>query len=102
MLVVADSMTGRSGSDHAHLLAPSKFLVDRRRLPRSCKMILVAPRSIFQPFLTDEEQFANLQLWKNLLRMRGEKLWEGEITGQRVQTWGLGCVRPTDLARLGW
>lgn len=83
-------------SDQAYLLASSGFLLDPRRLTVALsrakrKMILVASRSIFQLFLTDEEQFANLQLWKNLLlRTCREKVWDGEIEGQRVQVWGCG------------
>ncbi len=71
-------------SDQAYLLATSGFLLDPRRLTVALsrakrKMILVASRSIFRLFLTDEEQFANLQLWKNLLlRTCREKLWDGE------------------------
>jgi hypothetical protein len=52
-----------------------------------------ASHSIFQLFLTDEEQFANLQLWKNLLlRTCRDKLWEGEMQGKRVQVWGCGTA----------
>jgi hypothetical protein len=39
------------------------------------KMILVDSRSMFPLLLVDEEQFANLRVWKNLLRTRREKLW---------------------------
>ncbi len=61
--------------------------MDPRRLARTLsrakrKMILVASRSIFQLLLTDEDQFANLQLWKNLLRTCRDKLWEGKIKEQ--------------------
>ena len=67
-------------------------------------MILVASRSIFPWFLPDEEQFANLQMGKNLLRTCREKL--GEIGGVRVQVWDCGVAEsiskwcpnwPTDL-----
>ncbi len=66
------------------------------------KMILVASRSIFPLFLTDEEQFANLQLWKNLLRACWEKLKEGEIEGCRLA--GVIATRGATLARatFGW
>jgi superfamily I DNA and/or RNA helicase len=52
------------------------------------KMILMALRFIFQLILADEEQFANRQLWKNLLRTCRENLRDGENGGQRVQDWG--------------
>lgn len=59
-------------------------------------MISVAVHSIFQLFLTDEGQVANLQLWKNLLlRTYRKKLWDEEIDGQRVQVWG--CARQTSF-----
>lgn len=59
------------------------------------KMFFVASRSIFQLFLTDEERFANLPLWKNLLRVCREKIGEGKVACQRVQVWacGVGDVR---------
>ena len=44
--------------------------------------------AFFQLFLTDEEQFDNLLLWKKLLRSCREKLWDGEMQGQWVQVWG--------------
>ena len=46
-------------------LHPRRLTVVLSRAKR--KMILAVSRSIFQLFLTDEEQFANRQLWKNLL-----------------------------------
>ncbi len=49
------------------------------------KMILVASRSNFGLFLTDEEQFANPQFWKNLLRACREKRWDGDVQAERVQ-----------------
>ena len=52
-------------------------------------MIPVASPSIYQLFLTDDEQFANLQLWKNLLlRTCRETLWDGEIKRHRLQALG--------------
>ena len=51
-------------SDRAYLLASCEFLLDPRRLTVALsrakrKMILVASRSIFSLFSTDEETFAN-------------------------------------------
>ncbi len=52
-------------------------------------MILVASRSIFSLFSTDEETFANALMWKNLLlRACTALLWEGERGGKRVAVWG--------------
>jgi hypothetical protein len=52
-------------------------------------MILVASESVFRYFSSDEEQFANSQIWKNLLRRTcTEKLWEGEVEGHKVTVWG--------------
>ena len=46
--------------------------------------------TFFRLFLTDEEQFANLQLGRNLLlRSCRETLWEGEIERRRVQVCGV-------------
>ncbi len=81
-------------SDREYLLAASKFLLDPRRLTVALsrakhKMVLVASRSIFNLFSSDEETFSNAQLWKNLLhRTCTVKLWEGERDGVRVQVWG--------------
>ncbi len=52
-------------------------------------MILVASRSIFALFSTDEETFANSLLWTNLLLRTCSTLrWEGERGGKRVTVWG--------------
>jgi hypothetical protein len=51
-------------------------------------MILVASRSIFSLFSTDEETYINALLWKNLLRTCSTPLWEGERGGKRVAVWG--------------
>jgi superfamily I DNA and/or RNA helicase len=81
-------------SDRAYLLASCEFLLDPRRLTVALsrakrKMILVASRSIFSLFSTDEETFANSLLWKNLLlRTCTELLWEGEREDKRVRVWG--------------
>ncbi len=57
-----------------------------------------AAGDIFQLFLPDEDQFANLQLWKNLLLPTcRESLRDEEVEGQRVQVWGCG----TELASNG-
>jgi hypothetical protein len=77
-------------SDRAYLLASCEFLLDSRRLTVALsqpkrKMILVASRRIFLLFSTDEETFANLLLWKNLLlRTYSTLLWERERSGKRV------------------
>src|SRR5262249_4236086 len=81
-------------SDRAYLLASCEFLLDPRRLTVALsrakrKMILVAARSIFSLFSTDEETFANSLLWKNLLlRTCSTLLWEGKRGGKRVTVWG--------------
>lgn len=83
-------------SDREYVMASSKFLLDPRRLTVAMsrakeKMILVAARSVFSLFDADEETFANLQMWKNLLRRHCiEKLWEGERLGKSVEVWGSG------------
>lgn len=81
-------------SDRAYLLASCDFLLDPRRLTVALsrakqKMILVASRSIFSLFSTDEETFANALMWKNLLlRTCSTLLWEGKRSGTRVGVWG--------------
>jgi hypothetical protein len=53
------------------------------------KTFLVASRSIFSLFSTDEETFTNSLLWKNLLlRTCSTLLWEGERGGKKVAVWG--------------
>lgn len=81
-------------SDREYVLASSKFLLDPRRLTVAMsrakeKMVLVAARSVFSIFDPDEETFANLQMWKNLLRHHcTHKLWQGERLGKSVEVWG--------------
>ena len=81
-------------SDRAYLLASCQFLLDPRRLTVALsrakrKMILVASRSIFSLFSTNEETFANALMWKNLLRRTCTVLlWEGERGGKKVAVWG--------------
>src|SRR5262249_60835252 len=81
-------------SDRAYLLASSEFLLDPRRLTVALsrakrKMVLVASRTVFTLFSSDEDVFANAQLWKNLLlRTCTTKLWEGGREGRRVEVWG--------------
>jgi hypothetical protein len=85
-------------SDPQYLLISSSFLLDPRRLnvalSRSkAKMVLVASRSVFTLFSTDEETFAHAQLWKNLLRKTCTvKLWEGERARIAVEVWGNALV----------
>ena len=87
-------MVSATESDRAYLLAPSKFLLDPRRLTVALsrakrKMILVASRSIFSLFSPDEEVFVNSLIWKNLLqRTCSTLLWEGERDGNKVTVWG--------------
>jgi AAA domain/PD-(D/E)XK nuclease superfamily len=81
-------------SDPQFLLSTSEFILDPRRLTVALsrakrKLILVASESIFQIFSSDEEVFANAQVWKNLLRRTCTKLlWEGERDGHWVRVWG--------------
>jgi hypothetical protein len=87
-------------SDRAYLLASAGFLLDPRRLTVALsrakrKMILVASRSIFSLFSTDEETFANSLLWKTLLlRTCSTLLWEGQRDGRRAAVRGGGNPRP--------
>ncbi len=91
-------LIGATESDRAYLLVSGKFLLDPRRLTVALsrakrKMVLVAARSVFEVFSTDEETFANAQLWKNLLRGTCTvPLWQGERDGVGVEVWG---NRPT-------
>ncbi len=81
-------------SDRDYLRASGEFLLDPRRLTVALsrakrKLILVASRAVFSIFTTDEETFANAQLWKQLLRRTcTAPLWAGEIAGVPVQVWG--------------
>ena len=68
-------------------MASSEFLLGPRRLTVALsrakrKMILVASRSIFSLFSTDEETFTNSLLWQNLLRTCSTLLWEGDRGGK--------------------
>jgi hypothetical protein len=84
-------------SDREYLLLAGEFLLDPRRLTVALsrakhKMVLVASSSVFSLFSTDEETFAHVQLWKDLLRHTCVvKLWEGEREGQKVTVWGNRC-----------
>lgn len=81
-------------SDRDYLLLNGEFLLDPRRLTVALsrarrKMVLVAAQSVFALFSTDEEAFANAQLWKHLLRRTCTvTLWQGERDGHRVTVWG--------------
>jgi hypothetical protein len=92
-------------SDRTYLLASSEFLLDPRRLTVALsrakrKMILIASRSIFSLFSTDEETFTNSLMWKNLLlRACPELLWEGERNGKRVSVRGGRAGEATGLGR---
>lgn len=84
-------------SDPDYLRSAGEFLLDPRRLNVALsrakeKLILVASRSVFSVFNTDEEIFANTQIWKNLLRRTcTEQLWAGERDGHHVEVWGRGA-----------
>ena len=81
-------------SDPQYLVTASKFLMDPRRLTVALsrarqKIIVVAARSVFGIFSSDEETFRNAQLWKNLLREECTALlWDGDFNGIGVQVWG--------------
>ena len=81
-------------SDPDYLRSTGEFLLDPRRLNVALsrakqKLILVAARAVFTQFSTDEQIFANTQIWKNLLRRACTTLlWAGERDGVRVQVWG--------------
>lgn len=81
-------------SDRQYLLTAGEFLYDPRRLTVALsrakrKMILVASRSVFNTFVTDEDLFQNTLLWKRLLRRTCTiDLWSGERHGHQVKVWG--------------
>ena len=81
-------------SDRQYLLTAGEFLYDPRRLTVAVsrakrKMILIAGRTVFNTFVTDEELFEQTLLWKRLLRRTcTELLWEGERAGHGVQVFG--------------
>jgi hypothetical protein len=81
-------------SDRQYLLMNGEFLLDPRRLTVALsrakkKLILVASTSVFELFSSDEETFANAQIWKNLLRQTcTERLWEGEREMHHVVVYG--------------
>jgi len=81
-------------SDRYYLQVSGAFLLDPRRLTVALsrakkKMILVASRSVFSYFSTDEQLFLNSLLWKNLLRHTcTEQLWTGQRSDQQVVVWG--------------
>ncbi|MCS6886831.1 MAG: DNA2/NAM7 family helicase [Chloroflexus sp.] len=81
-------------SDPDYLRAASGFLLDPRRLNVALsrarhKLILIAARTVFQLFATDEEIFQHAQLWKRLLRDTCRVLlWRGERDDIPVEVWG--------------
>ena len=81
-------------SDRYYLQVSGAFLLDPRRLTVALsrakkKLILVASRSVFSYFSTDEQLFLNSLLWKNLLRRTcTEQIWAGQRDGQQVVIWG--------------
>lgn len=70
-------------SDRGYLLASSEFPLDPRRLTVTLsrakpKIILLASRTIFEMFRSEEEVFENSLPWKNLfLRTCTTCLWVG-------------------------
>ena len=90
----ATIIIGATESDPQYLLLSSEFLLDPRRLTVALsraknKLILVAARSVFTLFATEEETFEHAQLWKNLLRRTCTRpLWSGVRDGQHVEVWG--------------
>jgi superfamily I DNA and/or RNA helicase len=81
-------------SDRDYIRTAGDFLLDPRRLNVALsrakeKMVLVASRSVFTVFNSDEETFANAQIWKNLLRRTCTvPLWQGVLEGHHVEVWG--------------
>ena len=81
-------------SDPGYLATRAGFMFDPRRLTVAMsrakrKMILVAGQTVFGHFSADEETFANVLLWKNLLRRTCTvPLWHGTVEGHAVSVWG--------------
>jgi hypothetical protein len=81
-------------SDPEYLRASAGFLLDPRRLNVALsrakkKMILIASRSVFSFFSSDEELYENSLIWKNLLRRSCTVLlWEGIVENIPVRVWG--------------
>ncbi len=81
-------------SDPGYLATRAGFMFDPRRLTVAMsrakrKMILVAGQTVFSHFSADEETFANVLLWKNLLRRTCTvRLWDGTVEGHAVSVWG--------------
>ncbi|MCC6443760.1 MAG: PD-(D/E)XK nuclease family protein [Armatimonadetes bacterium] len=81
-------------SDPDYILSNAAFLFDPRRLTVAIsrakkKLIVVASRSVFEFFSTEEELFLNSQLWKRMLRLAcTEMLWADTREGQQVAVWG--------------
>ena len=81
-------------SDPGYLATRAGFMFDPRRLTVAMsrarrKMILVAGQTVFSHFSPDEETFANVLLWKNLLRRTCTvPLWRGTVAGHAVSVWG--------------
>jgi superfamily I DNA and/or RNA helicase len=91
-------------SDPDYLLASAGFLLEPRRLTvalsrAKTKLILIASRSVFEFFTTDEEIFTASQLWKNLLRrVCRDVLWNGRQDEVPVRVYG-SVAQHTTLAR---
>ncbi len=81
-------------SDPGYLATRAGFMFDPRRLTVAMsrakrKMILVAGQTVFSHFSADEETFANVLLWKNLLRRTCTvPLWSGVVEGHLVSVRG--------------
>lgn len=81
-------------SDPEFLQASAGFLLDPRRLNVALsrakkKVIVVAARTLFDLFPTDDELFGHAQIWKNLLRRAcPQTLWKGAVDGVAVEVRG--------------
>jgi hypothetical protein len=99
--IAFDLPTGRPKSEFAvrpRTLADAGIHHTWREVgPRRVRFGLPDGWAIFQLFLTDEEQFANLQLWKNLLWTCRDKLWEGSLSGNGCRFGGAIDEDKTDF-----
>src|SRR5690606_882642 len=87
-------LIGATESDRAYLQISCDFLLNPQRLTVALsraqrKLVLVASRSVFEMFSSDEATFEHAQMWKNLLRKTCTvPLWEGYRLGHAVAVWG--------------
>ena len=91
-------------SDPGYLATRAGFMFDPRRLTVAMsrakrKMVLVAGQTVFSHFSPDEETFANVLLWKNLLRRTCTvPLWCGTVEGHQVRVWGNATMPEIEAA----